>query len=95
MQKTIQLYHEDCGYMCNHCSGTGEGMHNGSNCSVCRGRGWVESGPNKLVDFEIEWSEDDLSDLEILDGPTYCEYCDFSFFKSVFEELAYQLRKTK
>ncbi len=41
---------------CNQCSGTGEGMHDGSRCSSCRGTG-IEQDHEAREEYEMERAE--------------------------------------
>jgi RecJ-like exonuclease len=51
---------EEGGY-CPQCSGSGEGMYDGSRCSACGGSGEVSSGPSR-EDYEAD-KADYLNDL--------------------------------
>ncbi len=51
---------EEGGY-CPQCSGSGEGMYDGSRCSACNGSGEITSGPSR-EDYEAE-KADYLNDL--------------------------------
>ena len=58
---------EEGGY-CPQCSGSGEGMYDGSRCLACGGSGEVSSGPNR-EDYEAEKAEylNDLANDERYD----------------------------
>lgn len=93
--KRIKLGH-DCEAICSWCSGSGEGMADGSSCMSCRGsgtafnRGWIEE------DFEVEWNASDFSDLDIVDGPgSECEACGMNYKEALVEEIKYEDEKTR
>ena len=45
---------EDDGY-CTYCAGTGEGMHDGTRCSACGGKGFVRPAPEFDEDAESDY----------------------------------------
>ena len=85
---SVEIYHDDCGYTCNNCNGSGEGMADGTTCYMCKGRGHIHCGEEQEYWFGVEWAHDDLSDLEIVDGdPVECEYCGYDFTEDISYEL--------
>jgi hypothetical protein len=85
---TVKILHEDCGHRCSTCSGSGEGMADGSTCQECKGKGWIKRGPGGEQQFEVSWSEDTMRDLDAEDGdPTVCEHCGYDFLEDIKEEL--------
>ena len=59
-ERFAEVEEEEGGY-CPQCSGSGEGMYDGSRCSACGGSGEVSSGPSR-EDYEAE-KADYLNDL--------------------------------
>jgi len=54
--------HEEDGYeICHHCSGSGEGMYDGSRCGFCHGTGEAPVERDCDDDFDIPM-EDDYND---------------------------------
>jgi len=54
--------HDDDGYeICHHCSGSGEGMYDGSRCGFCHGTGEAPVERDCDDDFDIPM-EDDYND---------------------------------
>lgn len=63
-------------------------MADGATCRTCKGSGEITCGPSYTTWFEVEWSKDDLSDLEVMDGdPIECEACGHDFMEDIKEEL--------
>jgi hypothetical protein len=92
----LKILHEDCGYTCSMCSGSGEGMADGSTCRECKGKGWIKKGPGGEQEFEVTWQEDTLKDLEVEDGsPVVCDYCGHDFMEDIKEELKWQKKHGK
>jgi hypothetical protein len=99
---TLRILHEDCGYTCGVCSGSGEGMADGSDCTNCKGKGWIKANGDGVYRFEVSWTEDNLSDLNLEEawfersqdhlGSDVCEYCGHDFVEEIKEELRW-LRK--
>jgi DnaJ-class molecular chaperone len=89
----LKILHEDCGWTCGQCSGSGEGMADGTTCRECKGSGFIKRGPDREMEFEVRWDQDDLKDLEYEDGdPVECEFCGHNFWEDITEELKW-LRK--
>lgn len=88
--KIIKVSHE-CAVGCPKCYGTGEGWYENSSCTQCRGNGTLWNRGEIEEEFEIEWSQDDLSDLEIIDGPDNCPYCNQNLREYAKEDLKWEL----
>jgi hypothetical protein len=67
-------------------------MYDGSRgCTDCKGRGVLWDLGEPEDEMEIEWTLEDLSDLEIIDGYDECENCGQDMLEIVKEELRWRM----
>ena len=91
MVRVVKVYHE-CEVGCPTCYSTGEGQHENSSCWQCRGKGTLWERGGMEDESEVEWTKDDLSDFEVIDGHDECEYCGQNLFQYAKEQLAWELK---
>ena len=77
----VNILHE-CGNICSHCSGSGEGQHDGATCWVCNGNGWIGQGEIQKA-YTVEIDDDNE-----LTGPERCEWCDLNLTELAQHEVS-------
>ena len=84
----IEIYHSDCANTCYRCSGSGEGMADGTTCMECSGWGELKHGGEGDRHYEVEWYADAPEKFDLWDGdPIECDLCGYDFTEDIVEEL--------
>lgn len=82
----ITIDHDDCGYLCYGCRGSGEGIADGTTCLECKGMGEIKGHCQGHRSYIVEWFDKD--DWEVTDGDrTKCDGCGYNFLDDIRDEL--------
>ena len=57
--------------ICPQCNGSGEGSHDGSTCSACKGSGEVDMSEQEELDYDPDSDIDDAYEDGMLDYPNW------------------------
>lgn len=74
----ITISHE-CGSLCSWCSGSGEGLHDGSTCWHCKGQGYIGRGEVEITEYV------EVDDGQIITEHCWCDECGEDLISTVLE----------